>query len=546
MQLAVNPSSVALAADPSNNPYFSSTYDARSGSSAFLAPPTPVYTPGMRSMSTSSLSPGSSRSSMDPIGASGRADPAANHHTIQLQDFHNGAPPAPPVSYSMARIDRWAEKNYPELYDQLNEPATADDINGVERACDCVLPTDVREYLMIHDGQEQGGKPCGIIYGSALLDTDEIMAEWDLWRAVGTAINQDEAAASLDPPIVNVPLSDDPSSSSVPGPSSSSSSARPNHPHTRYVNDFTTHQSCLPPRSVQPVYSCTGWIPLAKDFCGNNIAVDLTPGPAGNWGQVILFGREFDCKYVIARSWGHFLAMLADDFQEGKWSVDEDSEELWYVNGGRIQVYLDVLRRRVERVYAHRQHRQQQQQQQQQLQQQQQYAAAAGSQSTGNISESNKSKRLERPGASRSTTSESGIVGARLPRASKTSSPVRNITAAGSTAPSKELSGLSLNTNIPTVVPEEPALISTSSGSRGEAKLSVDERDVSGASSMSSLTSDSSQGESTTTAGDDDTTTAATVTPKPASSPTDESVVDVTIASESKPAEVPVPVSETA
>ena len=37
---------------------------------------------------------------------------------------------------------------------------------------------------------------------------------------------------------------------------------------------------------------------------------------------------DYDCKYVVARSWSHFMAVLADDMNSDKTFVVEDSGEL--------------------------------------------------------------------------------------------------------------------------------------------------------------------------------------------------------------------------
>ncbi|KAK9255208.1 hypothetical protein V1507DRAFT_453591 [Lipomyces tetrasporus] len=321
-----HPSSVALAPS-AHNAYYAGP-DGGMASSSHLTLPTPIYSPGMRSLSTTRLT-------HYPSGAT--ASSPTEHSTIQLQDFEDGVAPAPPVKLSWKRISRWAEKNYPELFDEFNEPALLEDLENLERAAECVLPPDVRASFLEHDGQDRSGKPCGLIFGTALLDTDEVIAEWELWRAVALAIEEEAHAAAVAPVVESA---------------QATSSSGPTGKPLKRLNDFTSHQTSVPHQAVQPVYAHTGWLPLAKDFCGNNIAVDLAPGPAGHWGQVILFGREFDRKYVIARSWGHFLAMLADDLEEGRWSVDEDSEELWYVSGGRIHIYFEVLKRRVERTIA--------------------------------------------------------------------------------------------------------------------------------------------------------------------------------------------------
>ena len=81
------------------------------------------------------------------------------------------------------------------------------------------------------------------------------------------------------------------------------------------------------------------------------MAVDLAPGPAGKWGQIIIFGRDYDCKYVVARSWAAFLATVADDLATEKWSVEEESGELTlreFKAEGVEPPYLEVLRWRVD------------------------------------------------------------------------------------------------------------------------------------------------------------------------------------------------------
>ncbi|KAK9473157.1 uncharacterized protein V1510DRAFT_106940 [Dipodascopsis tothii] len=286
----------------------------------------PPYSPGMRSTSMSSVL--QSTSSL----VSGRNEPVSN---IQLQDYVDGSPPAPPVSLSWRRINRWAEKNYPELYDQICDSAAESDILALERETECSLPADVRESLLIHDGQERGCQPCGLFFGVALLDTDEIVSEWAIWRDVALKLEAQQHQYYQQ----QFHRQQSPSSSSS-GPSASRAASVS-------MSTFGKTQASVPENAIQNVYANTSWLPLAKDFVGNNIAIDMSPGPAGSWGQVILFGREFDCKYVIARSWAHFLAMFADDLEDGLWSIDEETEELWFTDRGRFFNYFDVLRRRV-------------------------------------------------------------------------------------------------------------------------------------------------------------------------------------------------------
>lgn len=263
---------------------------------------------------------------------------------IQLQPFQEGLPPPPPCSHSWKKIDRWAEEHYYELWEQLGEGCTNNDLNALEHQLDCSLPMEVRESLQIHDGQETGGRPTGIIFGCMLLDCEEIVHEWHNWKVVNEAY-------------LNQPVSVKPATPLKAFGGESSSSSRPPNPsapNPHWREDLKARQESQPPGAVQKVYAHPAWIPLARDWGGNNLAVDLAPGPTGKWGQVILFGRDYDCKYVIARSWSAFLATVADDLNSGKWFVDEETNELKlkeFKSGNVEPAYLDILRWRCDQKY---------------------------------------------------------------------------------------------------------------------------------------------------------------------------------------------------
>ena len=268
-----------------------------------------------------------------------------------MQSFQDGLPPAPPVSHSWGRIDKWAEDNYPELFDQLCEGCTANDLNELEHQLDCSLPQDVRESLQIHDGQERPGNPTGIIFSSMLLDCEEMVQEWENWRKVNLEFLAD----------TTTPKPPSPPSKALGGSSQASSSKEPPSPARTnsgtWRQDLLARQSSVPPGAVQRAYAHPAWIPLARDWGGNNLAVDLAPGPTGHWGQVIIFGRDYDTKYVVARSWGAFLAIVADDLNSGKWFVDEETNELKLREFKKQHVeppYLEILRWRIDQKYGRR------------------------------------------------------------------------------------------------------------------------------------------------------------------------------------------------
>ncbi|KAI9757771.1 MAG: Cell wall assembly regulator [Lichina confinis] len=314
--------------------------------------PTSPYAPGMRPSSATAR--GRSANGTSTYG--GAAAVAGGE--IPLQSFQDGLPPPPPVAHSWKRIDRWAEDNFTELFDQLAEGASPNDLNELEYMLDCSLPADVRESWQLHDGQERGGTPTGIIFGCMLLDCEEIVQEWQQWRTVNQEFLSDHVR--LRSPVLRRPDAAAPPPSS--SASASSSNAQTSHPQpppssSLWRQQLLAKQDSQPPGAVRKAYAHPGWIPLARDWGGNNIAVDLAPGPAGTWGQVVVFGRDFDCKYVVARSWGAFLASVADDLEGDRWFVDDDSQELRLREGRSKTVdssYLDVLRSRADQKYGPR------------------------------------------------------------------------------------------------------------------------------------------------------------------------------------------------
>ncbi|MCJ1458589.1 Cell wall assembly regulator [Mycoblastus sanguinarius] len=299
-----------------------------------LQSPTLPYSPGMRSNLAMQRKMSNENNPFDNITPG----------EIQMQSFQEGLPPPPPVSHSWKKIDRWVEDNYEELWDQLSEGCTQNDVNELEHELDCSLPMEVRESLQVHDGQERGGRPTGIIFGCMLLDCEEIVQEWKNWKVVN-----EEYLTS--PPTHHTQFPP-----KVFGGASSSSS---NHLSQQVTNplwrqELLDRQDSQPSRAIQKAYAHPGWIPLARDWGGNNLAVDLAPGPVGKWGQIIIFGRDYDCKYVVARSWAAFLAMVADDIGSEKVFVDEETQELKLKEFKAATVepaYLDVLRWRMDQKY---------------------------------------------------------------------------------------------------------------------------------------------------------------------------------------------------
>ncbi|CAL9733459.1 cell wall assembly regulator Smi1p [Monosporozyma servazzii] len=254
-------------------------------------------------------------------------------------------------------IDSWTEEHNPDLNATLGDPVTNNDITHAEEDLEISFPASVKVSLRIHDGQEDMESmtgTSGLIYGLQLMTLDQIVAMTQAWRNVASNLKKRQNQSSQ------------PSSSraSMEGNSASSMELNPNIPgvtagvqRNQFKLPFIPQQKSIPPEAIQAVYAHAAWVPMVTDNAGNHIGVDLAPGANGVYGQVIIFGRDFDTKYVVAQSWGEFLLSFANDLEEGNWWLIEDSDdylagdgELVFRDkkrGGPIQEYLEVLKKRV-------------------------------------------------------------------------------------------------------------------------------------------------------------------------------------------------------
>lgn len=219
----------------------------------------------------------------------------------------------PPLSHTFHRLRNALADSFPELVDSLNLPSEAAIISEFEHELGCPLPPAVRESFLVADGQDLEGGGGGIFYGLYLLPLDEVVREWQFWRQV-----------EVDPRTGANPV-------------------------------VLATMASIPPQWVKSVYACRGWLPLVSDRTGNYVGVDLDPGPAGHWGQVIIFGRDFDRKCVVWRGegeggWGKWLASFVDEVEAGEnWETDkslnsDDEEELGYGSYNGAQTYGDLGR----------------------------------------------------------------------------------------------------------------------------------------------------------------------------------------------------------
>jgi len=274
-----------------NNANGSRTSLSRNGSSTTVG-----YRPGLRSSNT-------------------------NSSDLQLQNLNaSGQPPLPSVDSLWDRIEAWLEEEYPELGDNLNDGVTTADLNEFENDLGCgSLPVEVRQFYKRHDGQFRGGKPTGLIMGLTLLDLEGIVEEYAVWAKVNQRLEKQQYMFQHQ--------------QQQSQKATSSSEAQGNQ--SRINNSFIANQKSIPPNAIQAYYAHRGWIPFVKDFCGNQVAIDLAPGPQGHWGQIIIFGRDYDTKVVIASNLQEFIFGFVSDLELGNFQIDENDQDGGFLDGSR-------------------------------------------------------------------------------------------------------------------------------------------------------------------------------------------------------------------
>ncbi|CCD24565.1 Smi1p NDAI_0D02510 [Naumovozyma dairenensis CBS 421] len=274
-------------------------------------------------------------------------------------------------------IDSWTDQHNPDLSATLSDPCTLNDIANVEEDLEIFFPPSVKASFRVHDGQEDLESmtgTSGIIYGMPLMTLDQIVAMSQTWRKVAKNMNK-------------IHHSNNQSRSNLPSNNNSTSSfhqqqqqqQQQQQAKNQFKLPFIPEQQSFPPNHILTVYAHPNWIPLLTDNAGNHVGVDLAPGPMGKYGQIIIFGREWDTKYVVASNWGEFLLSFANDLEAGNWLLVDDNDDFFAGDGelvyrdksinGVPQDYLEVLKKRTIKKYQQEQQRENQSQQQQQQQQ---------------------------------------------------------------------------------------------------------------------------------------------------------------------------------
>ncbi|MDL2343170.1 SMI1/KNR4 family protein [Deinococcus sp. MIMF12] len=163
---------------------------------------------------------------------------------------------------TLAQLEAWLAAHAPAIHAGLTPGATDTDLDALEAHIGRQLPQAYRTLYRTH-------ADWGHALGLSFLPLGRVQGEWERWR--GLDESQETAG-------------------------------------------HTSH----PPGAIKTQYTNPGWIAFLKDWGGNSVGVDLDPGPSGEAGQVITFGRDENGKYVLADSLDAFLREYVTRLEAGR------------------------------------------------------------------------------------------------------------------------------------------------------------------------------------------------------------------------------------
>lgn len=174
------------------------------------------------------------------------------------------------------RLDRWMAEHAPPCHEAIGRArgASPDAIAALEAAVGAPVPADLRAYWLRYGGDD--GMPWREYEG---LGVDHALADWRTSSELTAAGTFADA-----------------------------------EPHE--IEDG---------ERIRYTWWDAGWIPFARDGGGNLYCVDVAPGPAGHWGQVIAWEVHGGPAGPLATSLESFLRAYVAEIESGRLVYEPDS-----------------------------------------------------------------------------------------------------------------------------------------------------------------------------------------------------------------------------
>ncbi len=179
------------------------------------------------------------------------------------------------------KFESWLKENWVEGFEDLNPPATDQEISELESALGVQLPADFVACLRVHNGQ--GAMAGGLLDNSEFLSTGAILDQWTVWKDLLDSGDFKDAVSEPDPGV---------------------------------KNDWWNPK----------------WIPFSHNGGGDHDCLDLDPAVGGKVGQVIGMWHDAGNREVQAESFGAWFEEYVDAVLDGQYKYSEDFGGLMHID----------------------------------------------------------------------------------------------------------------------------------------------------------------------------------------------------------------------
>ena len=175
------------------------------------------------------------------------------------------------------RFEEWLKSNYEEGFEDLNPPATTEEIEELKVTLGFELPNDLIDMLKIHNGQKNDA---GWLFdGQEFLSSHNIINQWKVWKN----------------------LLDD---GSFDGSSS--------EPDDGIKNDWWNEK----------------WIPFTYNGAGDHYCIDMDPSQDGTSGQIMTMWHDDDERKLLSSSLSQWFKSYVDGLYSGQYVYTDEYDSI--------------------------------------------------------------------------------------------------------------------------------------------------------------------------------------------------------------------------
>lgn len=171
------------------------------------------------------------------------------------------------------KFEAWLKNNWPDGFEDLNPPATEQEINQLQETLGVQLPVDFIACLRIHNGQK--GMAGGLFDNSEFLSTQSIIEQWQIWKDLLDSGTFDEFSSE---------------------------------PESGVKNDWWNQK----------------WIPITHNGGGDHFCIDLDPDAQGVSGQIITMWHDMANRDIQANSFKTWFNNYVSAVLDGRYVYSED------------------------------------------------------------------------------------------------------------------------------------------------------------------------------------------------------------------------------